>query len=60
MPEYTAYLIAKNGEFKTAVKLQEPNDDFAIEAAKALVDGHDVDLWLHDRRVTKLLHHELR
>jgi hypothetical protein len=58
MPEYLAFLIAPDGQFKTAVKLQEPNDEFAIEAAKVLVDGHDVEVWLHDRRVTMLLHKE--
>jgi hypothetical protein len=55
MPEYLAILIAPDGQYKSAIKLQEPNDEFAIEAAKVLVDGHDVEVWLDDRRVTILL-----
>jgi hypothetical protein len=30
------------------------DDDAAIESAKHLIDGHDVELWLLDRPVARL------
>ena len=51
MPEYRVYIIGHDGRFQKAVPLECDDDDAAIEHAKQLVDGHDVELWQFDRRV---------
>jgi hypothetical protein len=47
MLDYRVYLIGSDGHFYNAV----PNDDEAIEKARQLLDGHDVELWQLDRKV---------
>jgi hypothetical protein len=52
MPDYRAYII--NGLFnsiRTEFLHNHPNDATAIEAAKQLADGHDIELWDRDRFV---------
>jgi hypothetical protein len=52
MPDYRAYII--NGLFnsiRTEFLDNHPNDATAIEAAKQLADGHDIELWDRDRFV---------
>ena len=52
MPDYRAYII--NGPFnsvRTEFPHNCPDDTTAIEAAKQLVDGHDIELWDRDRFV---------
>jgi hypothetical protein len=52
MPDYRAYII--NGRFdsiKTEFLQNHPDDATAIEAAKQLADGHDIELWDRDRFV---------
>lgn len=51
MPDYRAYLIGSDGHFHKAQALQCTDDEAAKEAAKQLVDGHDVELWQLDRKV---------
>ncbi len=51
MAEYRAYIIKDDGHFKRAVDLDCCDDDAAKEAAKKLVDGHDVELWQLGRKV---------
>jgi len=53
MLDYRVYLIGSDGHFYNAVplKLKCTNDDEAIEKARQLVDGHDVELWQLDRKV---------
>jgi len=51
MPEYRACLIGSDGHFDDAVHLNCANDDKAIQYAKALADGYDVELWQLDRLV---------
>ena len=53
MPEYRAYLIGQDGLFFNAEFIRCENDEAAIQAARQLVDGHDVELWLGDRKVAK-------
>lgn len=54
MPEYRAYLI-KDKHISDAPTMIEANDDaIAIEQAKQLVDGHDVELWQGPRFVIGL------
>jgi len=50
--EYRAYLIGSDDHFCDAVHLVCTDDTEAIEKAKRLVNGHDVELWQQDRMVT--------
>ena len=52
--EYRAYVIGPDGHFMSWAGLVCPNDEAAIDAAKQLVDGHDVELWSGDRLVATL------
>jgi hypothetical protein len=52
MPDYRAYIV--NGLFnsiRTEFPHNHPDDATAIEAAKQLADGHDIELWDRDRFV---------
>jgi len=53
MAEYRAYIIGMDGHFVRAVGFTSPDDDTAKEYAKQLVDGHDIELWLGDRKIAK-------
>jgi hypothetical protein len=44
MPEYRAYVISHGGHFQSSVNLECADDAEASDAAKKLVDGHDVEL----------------
>jgi hypothetical protein len=50
---YRAYVIGQDGHFIKSVILDCDNDDAAIESARQLVDGHDVELWQLDRQIAK-------
>jgi hypothetical protein len=54
MAEYRAYLIGSDDHFCDAVPLVCTDDTEAIEKAKQLVNGHDVELWQCDRMVARL------
>jgi predicted type IV restriction endonuclease len=54
MAHYRAYLLGSDGHIWKVVDLVKSGDVEAIEAAKQLVDGHDVELWERDRRVACL------
>jgi len=54
MAEYRAYLIGSDGHFCDAVPLVCTDDTEAIEKAKQLVNGYDVELWQCDRMVAAL------
>jgi hypothetical protein len=56
MPDYRAYIIGQDGHFQSSVVLTHDDDDSAREAAKQLVDGHDVELWLRDRKIATFEH----
>jgi hypothetical protein len=56
MAEYRAYVIGKDGHFNEAVPMVCSDDAEAIEKAKQLVNGHDVELWQCDRMVATLNH----
>jgi hypothetical protein len=54
MPDYRAYIVGIDGHFNfiSAEFLHNhPDDTTAIEAAKKLLDGHDIELWHGDRFV---------
>jgi cobalamin biosynthesis protein CbiG len=56
MPDYRAYIIGHDGHFESSVVLTHDDDHSAQEAAKQLVDGHDVELWLRDRKIATFEH----
>jgi hypothetical protein len=51
MQEYRAYLIGPDGHIQQRIELFCVDDDTAKQRAKALVDGHDVELWQLDRKI---------
>jgi hypothetical protein len=53
MTHYRAYFIGRDGHFIKSVILDCADDEAAIESAKQLVDGHDVELWQMDRHLAK-------
>jgi hypothetical protein len=52
MPAYRAYLVDGQSHIRRAPhKFESDDDEEAITQAKQFVDGHDVELWEHDRVV---------
>jgi hypothetical protein len=49
MTHYRAYRTGRDGHFQSAVDLDCADDASAIELAKQLVDGLDVELWQGNR-----------
>jgi hypothetical protein len=56
MPEYSAYLVGSDGHFYQAVHLICADDAEAIETAKQLAEGHDVELWQRGRKIATFHH----
>ena len=56
MAHYRAYLVGQDSYFIKAVDLDCADDDAAIKRAQKMVDGHDVELWQHARRIAKFDH----
>jgi hypothetical protein len=56
MHEYRAYIIGPDGPIQSRVDLVCADEDTAIEHAKQLVDGHDVELWELDRKIATFPH----
>jgi hypothetical protein len=56
MADYRVYIIGADGHFRSAIPLVCENDDDAIERAKQLVDGHDLELWQLGRKVVGISH----
>jgi hypothetical protein len=54
MTYYRAYIVGRDGHFEKSIDLDCDNDAAAIESAKQLVDGHDVELWQQDRKIATL------
>jgi hypothetical protein len=48
---YSVYIIGPDGHIEGRIDLQCADDDEAKERAKALVDGHDLELWQLDRQI---------
>lgn len=44
-PAYRAILLAKTGAVVGMIRIPVQDDDEAVDRAKAMVDGHAVDLW---------------
>jgi hypothetical protein len=51
MAEYRAHFLTEVGHITKALDLDYPSDEAAKEAAKQLVDGHDVELWQFGRKI---------
>ncbi len=57
MPEYRIFKL-KDGRVSEPPSVVEcAADDEAVQQAKQLVDGHDVELWTGSRFVTRLPRH---
>jgi hypothetical protein len=56
MAEYRVYLIDSDDRFYDVVPLICADDDEAMEKAKHLAGGHDVELWQRDRKVARFDH----
>jgi len=54
MPTYRAYLIDANDRVASYRPVDADNDAEALQAAQQLVDGHDVEVWLLDRKIGRL------
>ncbi len=53
MTHYRAYLIGRDSYFIKAVDFNCSDDEAAKKRAERMVDGHDVELWQHGRRIAK-------
>ena len=56
MAEYRAYLVDSDGHFYDVVPLICADDAEAMEKAKQLAVGHDVELWQRDRKIATFNH----
>ena len=56
LTEYRAYTIGLDGRFTKFEALVCADDAEAIDQARRLVDGRDVELWSGDRFITRLGH----
>ena len=57
MSDYRAYIVGSDGHFKTFEAIDAADDEQAIATAQQFVDGHNVEVWQLDRKVT-ILHHK--
>ena len=56
MDGFYAYIIGPDGHVINRVDLAFETQEDAEETAKALVDGHDVELWQRDRKLATFTH----
>jgi hypothetical protein len=54
MPMYRAYFIDENDRVESFKPVDADSDEEALAAARQLVNGHDVEVWLLDRMVARL------
>jgi hypothetical protein len=52
--EYRAYTVGRDGHFNGFEPLICADDAEAIEKAKRLVDGYDIELWSGKRFITRV------
>jgi hypothetical protein len=53
MSEYRVYLIGRDGHIVRAIELDCSDDGAAIESAKQLTDGHEIELWQRERIIAR-------
>lgn len=51
MSDYHAYIMGADGHIIRRHDIECDADDEALDLAKMLVDGHDVEVWQRDRVV---------
>jgi hypothetical protein len=56
MAGYRAYLLDKEDHITAYRPIEADSDAEALEIAKQFVERHDVEVWLHDRKVGRLEH----
>jgi hypothetical protein len=56
MSAYRAYIIGRDGRFEAFEVIVADDDDKAVEIAKKLVDGRDVEVWHLARKIAVLRH----
>ena len=54
--EYRAYMIGPDGHIQERFDLPNTREAEAMEQAKSLADGHDVELWLGTEKIAKFTH----
>jgi hypothetical protein len=55
LADYRIYRLDKNGRIESAGEVIDcDTDQHAIEKAKQMVDGHDIEVWQRARRVIEL------
>jgi hypothetical protein len=56
MPEYRINIVGPDGRFIQSEPIVCADDAAAIETARQLIIyGRDVELWQHDRKITRLI-----
>jgi len=53
---FYAYIVDDDGHVINRVDLAFEKQEDAEERAKALIDGHDVELWQRDRKLATFTH----
>jgi hypothetical protein len=56
MAQYRVYIIGRDGHFQDFVPLDCADDDAAMEQAKQLANGYEVELWQYGRKIAKFDH----
>jgi hypothetical protein len=56
VPQYRAYIIGSDGEFKNSVPLECADDAVARKKGRQLLDGHHVELWQLTRKIATFDH----
>jgi hypothetical protein len=56
MDGFYAYIIGPDGHVINRVDLRFEKEEDALDRAKGLVDGHDVELWQRDRKIATFRH----
>jgi hypothetical protein len=52
--QYRAYVVGPDGRSKSYAAIIVPDDTTAVEVARKLIDGEEVELWHRDRKVAAL------
>ena len=56
MQGYSAYVIDPDGHIIRRIELNCTDDEAAKAEAQKLADGHDIELWQHERRIDVFKH----
>jgi hypothetical protein len=55
--DYRAYILDEKGHIIALRELDAVDDRDAVQQAQSIVDGHDVELWQRDRKISLLRRH---